>query len=219
MRAVIVADGRAAADAIRQGLRFASGITVVGYADGRQACAGSVATAAPDTVVVGDLAGRAEMLTRIEQLRAAVPAAKIVLFTADMDANWLGLASAAGIDAAIAASVGAAGLGTLLRQVASGVVFHAFTPTKLASPESHASLDALTAREVEILRYAAQGASNGAIARELWVTEQTVKFHLSNIYRKLGVINRTQASRVAHLGGLMEPDTEPAGEPVHFVAA
>ncbi len=55
--------------------------------------------------------------------------------------------------------------------------------------------DQLTRREIEILSYAAQGLSNGAIARELWVTEPTVKFHLSNVYRKLGVKNRTEASR------------------------
>jgi DNA-binding NarL/FixJ family response regulator len=51
------------------------------------------------------------------------------------------------------------------------------------------------------------------------VTEQTVKFHLSNIYRKLGVVNRTEASRVAHLGGLMEPEPERTGEPVHLAVA
>ena len=51
----------------------------------------------------------------------------------------------------------------------------------------------------------ASGASNDRIACDLWVTEQTVKFHLSNVYRKLGVSNRTQASHYAHLHGLLEP--------------
>jgi DNA-binding NarL/FixJ family response regulator len=41
------------------------------------------------------------------------------------------------------------------------------------------------------------------VARKLWVTEQTVKFHLSNIYRKLGVSNRTAASRWAHDRGML----------------
>jgi DNA-binding CsgD family transcriptional regulator len=41
----------------------------------------------------------------------------------------------------------------------------------------------------------------------LWVTEQTVKFHLSNIYRKLDVANRTEASRWAQVNGLL--DTRP----------
>jgi DNA-binding NarL/FixJ family response regulator len=41
------------------------------------------------------------------------------------------------------------------------------------------------------------------MARQLWVTEQTVKFHLSNIYRKLGVPNRTAATRWAHENGFV----------------
>lgn len=61
----------------------------------------------------------------------------------------------------------------------------------------------LTRREVEILRLAAEGRSNSEIAGSLWVTEQTVKFHLSNIYRKLGVSNRTGASRWAQQNGLV----------------
>ena len=71
--------------------------------------------------------------------------------------------------------------------------------------------DDLTAREREILRLVSDGLTNGQIARELWVTEQTVKFHLSNVYRKLGVSNRTQASRYAHMNGLMRRAGTTAG--------
>ena len=51
----------------------------------------------------------------------------------------------------------------------------------------------------------------------LWVTEQTVKFHLSNIYRKLNVSNRTEASRWAQLNGLL-PATRLAGRRLTFWA-
>jgi DNA-binding CsgD family transcriptional regulator len=61
----------------------------------------------------------------------------------------------------------------------------------------------LTRRELEILRLVAEGHSNSQMARMLWVTEQTVKFHLSNIYRKLEVANRTEASRWAQVHGLL----------------
>ena len=61
----------------------------------------------------------------------------------------------------------------------------------------------LTKREIEILRLTAEGYSNSQLARMLWVTEQTVKFHLSNIYRKLDVANRTEASRWAQRNGLL----------------
>ena len=63
----------------------------------------------------------------------------------------------------------------------------------------------LTKREREILQLVAEGHSNSQLARMLWVTEQTVKFHLSNIYRKLDVANRTEASRWAQIHGLLEP--------------
>ena len=71
-----------------------------------------------------------------------------------------------------------------------------------ASPQADSNRG-LTQRELEILRLVAEGHSNGELARTLWVTEQTVKFHLSNIYRKLNVANRTEASRWAQLNGLL----------------
>jgi DNA-binding NarL/FixJ family response regulator len=55
-----------------------------------------------------------------------------------------------------------------------------------------------------MLRAVARGLSNQAIGREYWVTEQTVKFHLGNIYRKLGVTNRTEATRYAYEHGLVD---------------
>jgi DNA-binding CsgD family transcriptional regulator len=58
--------------------------------------------------------------------------------------------------------------------------------------EGLAHLAQLTAREREIVRLVAQGSSNVAIAKELWVTEETVKFHLSNAYRKLGISSRAE---------------------------
>ena len=75
----------------------------------------------------------------------------------------------------------------------------------------------LTRRELEILRLVAEGLSNAELARMLWVTEQTVKFHLSNIYRKLKVSNRTEASRWAQLNGLLsaEPLRTPTALTTH----
>jgi DNA-binding CsgD family transcriptional regulator len=58
--------------------------------------------------------------------------------------------------------------------------------------------DGLTRREVEVLQLVSSGMTNRAVARALWVTSETVKFHLSNIYRKLGVSNRVEASEWAH---------------------
>jgi DNA-binding NarL/FixJ family response regulator len=69
----------------------------------------------------------------------------------------------------------------------------------------------LTPRELEILQLLAQGHSNAQLAKLLWVTEQTIKFHLSNIYRKLNVSNRTEAAHWAQVRGLLETAPDPVG--------
>ena len=61
----------------------------------------------------------------------------------------------------------------------------------------------LTRREVEVLQLVSNGMTNRAVARALWVTSETVKFHLSNVYRKLGVGNRVEASEWAHDNGVV----------------
>ncbi len=81
---------------------------------------------------------------------------------------------------------------------------------ELIGPRPSRESEKLTGREQEILRLVAEGRSNADLARQLWLSEQTIKVHLSNIYRKLGVANRTEASRWAQLNGLLaEPETSP----------
>jgi DNA-binding CsgD family transcriptional regulator len=75
----------------------------------------------------------------------------------------------------------------------------------------------LTRREVEVLQLVSSGMTNRAVARALWVTSETVKFHLSNIYRKLDVSNRAEASEWAHENGVAEFGSRVSGDviPAH----
>jgi DNA-binding NarL/FixJ family response regulator len=219
MRVLIVVDNALTAEAIRREMRHVPSYEVLGYVNGRTSCAMAVADAAPDLVVVDDMSERELTLARVREIRVAVPAAKIILLTVRMDAALLAETANAGVHAAISKAAPPASVGLLIRAVAAGNVFHAFDRSFDQRPSSALTPD-LTARELEILRWVAAGESNSSIARQLFVTEQTVKFHLSNIYRKLGVSNRTQASHFAYHNGLLEvPSHTGAGAVSHLSVA
>jgi DNA-binding NarL/FixJ family response regulator len=205
-RLLLVADDPLSASTLRRALRVTSDFDVLdGYIDGRGYCGDAVAHCSADVVLVDAMRQRMLTLNRITEIRAALPDAKIVLLDADMDATWLSEASAAGIHAAVARTFHLGHLGGLLREIVAGNVFHTFEPRRAAlRPAPAPDAPALTERELEILRLVAAGAPNGRIAAQLWITEQTVKFHLSNVYRKLGVSNRTAASHHAYVHGLLD---------------
>ena len=60
----------------------------------------------------------------------------------------------------------------------------------------------MSPRELDVLEAVSKGLSNRAVGKELFLSDQTVKFHLNKIYRKLGVANRTEATGIAHRLGL-----------------
>jgi DNA-binding NarL/FixJ family response regulator len=92
-------------------------------------------------------------------------------------------------------------LAAVIRQVVDGNVFYPLE----SKPIAHDIVDSgLTGREADILKALADGLSNKQIARQFWLSEQTIKFHLTNIYRKLGVSSRTEAVRHAYERGLIE---------------
>jgi DNA-binding NarL/FixJ family response regulator len=202
-RLVIVAGQMMVVEAIRNALRQTTGFTIVGYVDGRSSITGALAAAAPDVILVDDMEDRDTALERIGEIRDEVPTARIVVLTEQMDAEWLDEAIAQGAHSAVCKAVHPVSLGTLVREIANGNVYHRL-PARPAAVRLHDRAASLTTRELEILKLVASGGSNSRIARELWVTEQTVKFHLSNIYRKLGVANRTQASHYAHMHRLLD---------------
>jgi DNA-binding NarL/FixJ family response regulator len=138
---------------------------------------------------------------------------KIIVLSASDDPTEIGAVLASGVVAAYVVKKDDPNeLALAVRQVyARSLYFCRRQGPPASQPDRSTQEIGLTRREVEILRLAAEGLANGEIAKHLWVTEQTVKFHLSNVYRKLGISNRTEASRWAQIHGLLA--VEQGGSP------
>jgi len=205
-RLLIVADHSLVAHSIRLALKQTAGFHVTGVIDGRLPAGDALAEHLPDVVLVDDMYDpRSDghnpdhALARLREVVEHAPNAQRLLLTLRMNEEWISDAFEAGANSVLSKSMHPVSLGTMLREVVRGNVVHRFEPSPVATIDDCP----LTTREREILGLASEGHTNGQIARSLWVTEQTVKFHLSNTYRKLGVANRTEASRYAHMNNLV----------------
>jgi DNA-binding NarL/FixJ family response regulator len=200
-RLLIIADHSFVVEAIRLALRQTAGFKVVGFIDGRKNAALAIRQAQPDVVLVDEMQQSAHALERLRETAAEAPNAKTLLLTLRMEQAFQEEAFAAGAHAIVSKTVHPVSLGTLVREIANGNVVHSYRPPAQSTRSDEEC--PLTERELEILMLVAEGLTNSRIARKLWVTEQTVKFHLSNTYRKLGVANRTEASRYAYTHDLV----------------
>jgi DNA-binding NarL/FixJ family response regulator len=202
MRVLIIAENRVAAEAIRRVLRYSPYFEVVGFIHGRAPCGALESDRGADLLLIGELPAELRR-QRVAEGRRALPAAKIVVLANTTDHDDLAALVTGGVDAAISASAGAPAIGVLIRAIAAGHIFQPVLPGTRAAGDPDPRADGLTNRQLQILRLVASGLPNGQIAEQLGVTQQTVKFHLSNIYRTLGLANRTAAAHYAHSRALL----------------
>jgi DNA-binding NarL/FixJ family response regulator len=160
----------------------------------------AIRSEAPDLLITDvDVPGRADGPTFIRLARTRRPTLRIVVLTLSEDPERIQAALAAGADAYVLKAAHPADLATAVRQSFTHSLYLAAPPAAATLHES----SPLTVREIEILRLVAEGYSNRRLAELLSVSEPTVKFHLTNVYRKLGVGNRTEASRWAQRHGVL----------------
>jgi NarL family two-component system response regulator LiaR len=138
----------------------------------------------------------------MRQATARMGALKVVAISSSDDPRRIESALDSGAHAYVVKEAHPDDLLTAVRQSFAKSLFLQQQRRTAPVQESEPS-DDLTRREREILALVADGRTNIEVARMLWITEQTVKFHLANVYRKLGVGNRTEASRWAFDHGLL----------------
>jgi DNA-binding NarL/FixJ family response regulator len=207
-----------------QGVLHKLGFQVVGKATDPADAYSLVEERSPD-VVVAEVAGESDEydgLSFLARVRDRSPDTRVVVLSVDHRLEVVDATIAAGAVAYVIKSVHPDDLASAIRQVFDHSIYFAYSsPARVETnatangngslngdaphPTAPAERHGLTRRELEILRLVSEGHSNAELARQLWVTEQTIKFHLSNIYRKLDVANRTEASRWAQLNGLLLP--------------
>jgi two-component system, NarL family, response regulator DegU len=162
-----------------------------------------VAQTQPDLVVLDLRMPKMDGLACLEQIRRRHPNVKVVILSGLEDPEVVRTAFARGATAFIRKHIDPRDLPSALRQAIEGTVFQTFGEAPAA--EGGAGRDAgLSEREVSILQALGNGLSNKQIAKQLWLAEQTVKFHLTNIYRKLDVSTRTEAVRHAYAHGMLD---------------
>jgi DNA-binding NarL/FixJ family response regulator len=186
-----------------------AGLTIAGSATRPEEALALLDEREPGVFVAGVSTppGSLDGIELLKRARVGHPELKTIGLADSADADRVDEAFAAGATAFLGPSARQSDLALAVR--------HTYDPSMHLAPilsngSEPAIAPHLTDRETEILELVADGHSNGELATMLGVALQTVKYHLSNVYRKLGVSNRTQAARQAELLGLLP---EPAEQP------
>jgi DNA-binding NarL/FixJ family response regulator len=204
---------------VRQGLRSfleAQGFAVVGEAADGDEAVRLVTETRPDVLLTDLVMPGTDGIEAIRRLRAAGPPVGILVLTSYSGAEQVIPAIQAGADGYLLKDAGPAVLTDAIRAVQRGEPMLSPEATALvmarvagdaaaATPVDHPDLDRLTAREREVLAGLGRGLSNRRLAEELFVSEKTVKTHVSSLLAKLRLTDRTQAALFAVRVGLADP--------------
>jgi two-component system, NarL family, response regulator LiaR len=197
---------------VRQGLRMFLSLEpdfeVVGEASNGEEALAMARDLGPDVVLMDLLMPVMDGISATAKIRAELPDVEVIALTSVLE------------DASVTGAVRAGAIGYLLKDTDSEELSRAIKAAAEGrvhlAPEAAARLmrevrapdspEALTDREAEVLRLLAHGKANKQIASSLYVSEKTVKAHVSSILMKLGVQSRTQAALYAVRAGLVSID-------------
>ena len=210
IRVLVVDDHAVVRQGLKAFLRVQDDIEFVGEAaNGEEALTQARAVQA-DVILMDLIMPGMDGVETMRRLSAAGVDAKVIVLTSFAEDEQVIAAVKAGAAGYLLKDVQPQELGNAIRAVHAGdAQLHPSVASKLmrevAAGSRGKDADALTARELDVLKALARGMSNKEIAAELGVAEKTVKTHVSSILRKLGVADRTQAALYAVRERLADP--------------
>jgi DNA-binding NarL/FixJ family response regulator len=201
LKVLIADDHPLVLEGLRRTLETSTDIDVVG-----EACSGEEALALieccrPDLVLLDLRMPGLDGLSCVAEIKRKWPRIKTIVLSACDDRASIDSAMLAGASAYLVKSVSPIDISSVLRRAVRGAL-RPSDRVPARRDERTPGHSQLTPREAAILRAVARGLTTKTISRDLWLSEHTVKFHLTNIYRKLGVSNRSAAVRYAFEHGL-----------------
>jgi DNA-binding NarL/FixJ family response regulator len=187
-----------------------AGVQIVGSTTVAAEAAEIVREERPSLFIVGlnraaDKTEQADLLLAAAELEGV----SSIVVSSETDPNFIDHCLSRGAIAYVLKTVRPDDLSSTIRQAVDRSVYLFGMPRRPRNSE----LDKLTPREREVLLLVAEGLSNREVAQRLWISTATVKFHLTKMYEKLGVANRTGAVRWAQRHGLLTSDSDATSRP------
>lgn len=210
IRIVIADDHSMIREGLKQLLELDGDIQVVGEAGNGEECLTVIKKVKPDVVLLDINMPVMNGLKMLEVLRASENRTqKVLILTIHNEVEYLMKAVEIGVEGYVLKDAESSVLKKAIYKVHSGEEYIDFTMVpllneKIAQEKEKVEDEKLTRREIEVLKLLAEGLFNKEIAYKLSISEKTVKNHVSNIFKKIGVFDRTQAAVYAIKNNIVE---------------
>ncbi len=214
---LLVDDHALVREGIRSYLDTQPDLTVVAEAGGGEEAVRLASENAPDVVLMDLIMPGMDGVEATRRLAQTSPETRVIVLTSYHDDEYVLPAIRAGAFSYVLKEVGSRELADAVRKTAAGeVVLHPRVADRVMR-EIHGprrgepgSLGDLSERELEVLKLVAKGSNNTTIAQELFISERTVKTHVSSILQKLRLADRTQAAVYAWREGVVRRENPEA---------
>jgi two-component system, NarL family, response regulator LiaR len=214
IRVLIVDDHQVVRQGLRAFLELQEDVAVVGEAADGEAAVALVRELNPDVVLMDLVMPRQDGIAATRQIKSGAPGVRVIALTSFTDDDKVFPAIQAGASSYLLKDVSPDDLAEAIRAAYRGEArLHPDVMRRLmdqvaaqAGPPRQPYGEDLTERELEVVRLVAQGCNNRDIAEALFISEKTVKTHISNVLSKVHLVDRTQLAIYAIKKGLVRSD-------------